>query len=246
MEFIKEILATIWVVFVGWPLFARVTLFLLIIGYFALRLVNRFFPSLILFLLKVLTKVLDIVFSILLYHEFLLTRFLRKKNENPIGFAYSVGEGFHKILVIFTDLKMFPIKWLENRKLIFSRSRNTFIAITLLLAVLLWINPNGNNGIVKKWSDFEGWFMSYHDGNYKVNAAGIWKETTYYRLIEKYNEVPLRDTPSIKGKTVIIVKQGEKLEYMNEDTFDNGKVWYKVRNPQGKIGWIGDHAIQKY
>jgi uncharacterized protein YgiM (DUF1202 family) len=59
----------------------------------------------------------------------------------------------------------------------------------------------------------------------------------YYTLNVKAGNV--RKDPSLSGKVLFVVNNGEKLKYLgNESTDNEGRVWYFIETEKEKKGWI--------
>lgn len=91
------------------------------------------------------------------------------------------------------------------------------------------------------YNGLEGWVSSkYADFADDVSAS-------YYTYVKATSyKVNLRDEPSLSGKDLGTMNEGETASYLGEKSTDSrGVVWYKVRF-EGKTGWVSSRYSKLY
>lgn len=87
----------------------------------------------------------------------------------------------------------------------------------------------------------------------ELNPTRTFNEADYY--IVKFDDMRIREKPSLSAPTKTTISSGEELEYMNEKSAQTTSVtlrgvaynshWYKVRTINDLVGWIYGAAIEK-
>jgi hypothetical protein len=83
---------------------------------------------------------------------------------------------------------------------------------------------------------------------FNFNLFPIDDNTIYY--ISKINNLNLRESPGIKGKIIRLIKEKEKLEFIEkgqDDTINGIKgVWIKIKTEKNEMGWCFDAYLELY
>ena len=104
---------------------------------------------------------------------------------------------------------------------------------------------------VIQWMDDKGWLEKgigiYSDKSSEV-AANMSTQEKYFKLSKiGYDGANIRNKPDLNdSETVTVVRGNVRLLYLNESSTEgSGKLWYKVKAPNGSIGWISSRLVQE-
>ncbi|MBO1511814.1 SH3 domain-containing protein [Metabacillus bambusae] len=140
-----------------------------------------------------------------------------------------------------------------------ARLKKTFRVAAMILAILLPMAVMNNPGQAysKTWYKFEAWAteekvqkslgfdLDQLQGKIQTTVESV--SPTKLTLKAEYPEGGnIRQTPSLNGKIVADIKEGETVTYLDEEqTDDKGITWLKVETDAGKEGWVSERIVEE-
>lgn len=59
------------------------------------------------------------------------------------------------------------------------------------------------------------------------------------------DQANLRQTPSLSSDILTVVRQGDRLEHLNQEQADSeGRIWFQVKISDGSVGWISSKIVE--
>ncbi len=253
METVQGVLLSIWIHIIEWPIGLRVVIPLVIFGLVAAYFLSLFLPGLTYYLIRFIKKVLDVLFTIFLYPEYLVAKLRRRLKKKPFSFNYSIGDTFQTISITFEKLvNHFPSIG-GMRRVLFKHISRTLFLVAGIVLVLLLMNPSMNNSALDKWLSFEEWVLENADEKV-ANAQELKSEIeeeghkeVYYVLTEEYQEgANIRKNPGLDAPYLTMALPNEQLLFLGEKQPDGNRTWLKIENTQGQVGWISDVVVMEW
>lgn len=255
---VQEILASIWIYIIEWPVAVRIGIPLLLLGTLVAFLSSILLPRLSNYLVRFLTKIFEILFSILLYPEYVFSKLRRKGRKQPFPLAYSIGDTFYSIISTFSRMSKQTDEWRNRNRFLFKRFARGIWAISGIVIILLFINPSMNVPLVSHWYSFEEWVLENVDQSTNAYTATAMTESAeekqkekeeekvYYKLKEKYSDgAYIRKEPDLNASVLTTAQPDEQLLYLNEKKEDGQRFWLKIQTEKGKIGWISNVVVKE-
>ncbi|MGM0877141.1 MAG: SH3 domain-containing protein [Bacillota bacterium] len=147
----------------------------------------------------------------------------------------------------------------HKRKRHKARLKKTFRFTAFILAILLplAIMNNPTQAYSKTWYKFDSWAteekvqkslgfdLNKLQGKIETTMESV--NPTKLKMKEEYNDGGnIRETPSLNGKIIEDLKEGETVTYLEEEkTDDRGITWLKVETLSGKEGWISERIVEE-
>lgn len=146
-------------------------------------------------------------------------------------------DAFYKIL-IQAQIASVLLKTIRPivRPFVVYKMKAVMVLLTLALTVTGYMNKDQ---LVEKVTEV-GLFQNDEAVNQEnTNMAAI----RFAVVIE--DQANLRQTPSLTSNILTVVKQGDRLEYLNQEQADSeGRIWFQVKTSDGSVGWISSKIVE--
>ncbi|MFC0475571.1 SH3 domain-containing protein [Robertmurraya beringensis] len=145
-------------------------------------------------------------------------------------------DAFYKIL-IQAQIASVLLKTIRPivRPFVVYKMKAVMVLLTLALTVTGYMNKDQ---LVEKVTEI-GLFQN----DEAVDQANTNVAATRFAVVIE-GQANLRQTPSLSSSILTVLKQGDRLEYLNQEQADSeGRIWFQVRTADGSVGWISSKIV---